>query len=506
MSLDLDNHLDSSVLENPQIARKCSMLRNVLKEGNAEWKRRVLVALTMGIFAWFRLWQATASPALTWQDSRNYEAIGSLPLWSGGFWFGGRPPLTPLLWEVTGSARAFLIGQTLISIASWGFLAWSVGSLFSRDWRGLVGTVTVFAFATTTPIMLWDRSVLSESLALSGVALLFATGIRLAQKPTKFKATVFVFAAFWCALARDTEIIVPVTLGLLLFVFAVVNRRIRQRKTLIVTASALVLAAGFCVANLLESGRDALNTTDNMNVRVFPYPAAVAWFASHGMPQSEAIDKLAKTELPPPSGTAKTVVPDLKSPAFARLRVWINKEGASTYAFWLITHPWDVVAAPLRRPERTYNNAHGSVYSYAAQNRVTSGLTPVLWPPWIWMVAMVAVAFAIALEVNLHMTRVAQMIIILGALGVPAILVAWNGDGQEVTRHTIEGLAQVRIGVLILLLWSVLSRAPLRLNSSREATWTRDLALTDSKPAPVNQLVEESRVSRLESRRQELRP
>ena len=30
------------------------------------------------------------------------------------------------------------------------------------------------------------------------------------------------------------------------------------------------------------------------------------------------------------------------------------------------------------------------------------------------------------------------------------MLVAWHGDSQEVTRHTIEGVAQVRLGVWIL--------------------------------------------------------
>jgi hypothetical protein len=34
-------------------------------------------------------------------------------------------------------------------------------------------------------------------------------------------------------------------------------------------------------------------------------------------------------------------------------------------------------------------------------------------------------------------------------IGVAAMLVAWHGDGQEVTRHTVEGFAEVRLGVWI---------------------------------------------------------
>jgi len=39
---------------------------------------------------------------------------------------------------------------------------------------------------------------------------------------------------------------------------------------------------------------------------------------------------------------------------------------------------------------------------------------------------------------------------VLTLIGVAAMLVAWHGDGQETTRHTVEGFAEVRLGVWIL--------------------------------------------------------
>ena len=130
------------------------------------------------MFAAFRLWQGTLPPALIWQDSKDYEAIGSQSLGSSGFWFGGRPPLIPLFWKIMGSPQAFVAGQTVLSVAAWGYLAWTVGTMFPVGWRRSVSAVTVLAFGTVTPIALWDRSVLSESLAMSGLALLFALAIR----------------------------------------------------------------------------------------------------------------------------------------------------------------------------------------------------------------------------------------------------------------------------------------------------------------------------------------
>jgi hypothetical protein len=422
--------------------------------------RRVDFVAPWALFAWFRLWQGTTSPTLIWQDSKNYETIGSQPLWSGGFWFGGRPPLTPFLWKLTGSADAFVIGQTLISVIAWGFLAWNVGGLLPPGWRRLIGFLAILAFATTTPIVLWDRSVLSESLALSGLALLFAGAIRLAQNPTPRRASALVGAALWCALARDTEILLPVTLGLFLLIFAFTRRHGPAFTLSIVTACVLLVAAGFCVAAVIESGRDTLNTTDNLYVRVFPYPARVAWFAAHGMPQAKQIDTLAETVPSPTNDTAKIVSPDFKTPEFARLNTWVNNHGTSTYTLWIIEHPWLVVLEPFRRPQRTYNNAGDNINGYAAGNKVTSGLTPVLWPPWAWLLGVVALNVVVLNERDLHVDRVVHVIVLLGLIGIPAMFAAWIGDGQETTRHTLEGLAQVRLGVLIMLLYVTLVRVP----------------------------------------------
>jgi hypothetical protein len=418
------------------------------------------------VFAWFRLWQGTTAPTLIWQDSKNYETIGSQALWSSGFWFGGRPPLTPFLWKLTGSPDAFAIGQTLISVIAWTLLGWTVGCLFPPGWRRLTGYLVILAFATTTPIVLWDRSVLSESLALSGLALLFASALRLAQKATPRRAGFLVGAALWCALARDTEILLPATLGVALLIFALTRRRRPTFTVSMVTGFALLLAAGFCIATVVESGRDTLNTTDNLYVRVFPYPARVAWFSAHGMPEAKQIDKLAATEPRPTHGTAKTVFPDLSSGEFVHLNAWINGHGATTYTLWIIEHPWLVVLEPFRRPERSFNNAGGDINGYAAQNKVTSGLSPVLWPPWVWLLGVAAAVVVLLDERNLQVNRVVEALVGLGLLGIVAMFAAWSGDGQETTRHTLEGLAEVHLAVLIMLLYVTLARAPARVEAS----------------------------------------
>jgi hypothetical protein len=419
------------------------------------WDDRLFLVLSWLLVAGIRIWEARVAPARIWPDSRNYEAIGSKPFWSSGFWFGGRPPLTPLLWKLTGSPNEFVLGQALISVCSWGFLAWTVGNLSPGGWKRCVGVWLILGFAVTKPIALWDGSVLSESLALSGLAFLFAFLIRLAQKRNLPWAAGVVAAAFWCALARDTQIILPAILGLAVLIFAFARRRPRCIG-LVLTGCALLLAAGFCVTTVVKSRRDAVNTEDNLYARVFPYPARVAWFASRGMPEAAAIDALVSAEPTPPSGTAKVVFPDLRAPVNAELKKWIDDHGASTYALWIATHPWLVVLEPLRQPPESFGNAAQGVNAYEAANTASFGLTPIFWASGSWMIAIAACSLVMAWRRGLRADRVMQAVGTLGLIGVPVMLVAWNGDGEETIRHTFEGLAEVHLGVFIVLLYVVL--------------------------------------------------
>jgi hypothetical protein len=178
------------------------------------------------------------------------------------------------------------------------------------------------------------------------------------------------------------------------------------------------------------------------------------------MPERGAIDRLAAALAPSPAGSspgsAEVVGFQSTDPNYAALERWIDRNGASTYLLWLVTHPGYVVAEPFQRPEQTYNDAHGQLTFYAAPGYGGSPLTDLLWPAWWWLVPMTLVGVGAALITGTARQRSWLMVAGLGLLGVPAMLIAWHGDGQEVPRHTIEGFAQVRIGVLIVCLVGVL--------------------------------------------------
>jgi hypothetical protein len=415
-------------------------------------------ALALGgwcAFAAFLIAQATAGPALVWNDSKAYAAVASNPLWSAALWAGRRPPLTPLAIKAFGSPDGLLVAQGVIAAVAWGILAWTVGRLVAPGWRRVVAVWVVLAFASTRPVTLWNRSVLSESLAMSSLALVFAALIWVARRPTWPRIAAAIVACLCYASGRDAQVGTVLLLAIAVGAWAL-TRLGRSRPTAV---RAGALAAGLLVVGILtgwgtlSSHRTTQDVADVFYVRVFPFPDRVAWFASHGMPQRARIDALAAAT-PARGGDARVVAFAPQDPAFRPLERWIVAGGGQrTYLLWLVTHPWYVVTEPLQRPERSYNFAHGDLTFYAATvNRMDSPLTPVLWPPPVVVAIMSALAASLAVSSGLWRERGWRAVAVLTLLGLAAILVSWHGDGQEVTRHTVEGAVELRLGVWILLL------------------------------------------------------
>jgi hypothetical protein len=414
----------------------------------------VVATACIGGFAWFRIWQARVGNPLVWQDSLQYQALSRQPLLSHLIWAGARPPVTPLLWKLAGSDTTFVLVQTLVSVAAWSTLA-VVAARRVRPWWGrLVAGAAVLGFATTRPVTQWDRSVLSESLSLALLALLFAVAILWAARPTLPRGLGVVAVGLLFAATRDTQIwviaLVAVAFGAYAAWRGLKVDAISARPALVVAAGlvAVVLLTG---AGSIASHRAVKNVENALAVRVFPYPSRIAWFGDHGMPQAARLTKLARAKTAEP-GHAPVVTIDPADPAFGPLARWMRSDATRTYAQWLLFHPATMLTDPLVRPERSFNNADGHLSFYAAGDRTDAPvLTTVLYPSWAWV--LVAAFLAVAGGVYLGLDRRPDwaVIALLGALGLVHMLIAWHGDGMEATRHASVGNVQVRLGVLLLL-------------------------------------------------------
>jgi hypothetical protein len=85
---------------------------------------------------------------------------------------------------------------------------------------------------------------------------------------------------------------------------------------------------------------------------------------------------------------------------------------------------------------------------------MASPLTFAMWPPLIALVALATVAAMVSVVSGAWRDGVWRMVLALTVIGILSMLVAWQGDGQEVTRHTVEGFAELRLGIwIVILLW-----------------------------------------------------
>lgn len=423
-----------------------------------------------GAFAAYLIVQARAGPVIIWNDSTAYATVAKGSLGSLALWDGQRPPLTPLLIKLVGSEASLPTFQAVVAALAWGVLAWTVGRLVAPGWRRVVAVFVILAFASTLPIVQWNRSALSESVSMSLLALVFAASIGCARRLTwpRLAALVAVCAAF--AIARDAQVwtvaFIAVAVGIEALWLGLRHRNPGRhgpardaeaaRETRILARRAGVLAGCLLAVvalaewGTLSSHRTAEDVADVLFVRVFPFPDRVAWFAAHGMPEQAQIEGLARATAAP-AHQAKVVGFSPTDPHFAALQHWITTAGPGTYVLWLATHPWYVISEPLQRPERSFNFAQGDLAFYAPLNKpLRSPLTPLLWPPVLELVVMGAFSLFLGVASGTWRQRPWRVVAVLGGIGVVAMLVAWHGDGQEVTRHAIEGFAQVRLSVWIL--------------------------------------------------------
>jgi hypothetical protein len=97
--------------------------------------------------------------------------VASKPLFSRDFLYGSRPFTVPLFYKVLPN-NPWLIGafQLMLSILSWGLLAAAVTLNIRTPVLQPSAFFLILLFSLSIPVILWDFTLLSESLSLSLMA------------------------------------------------------------------------------------------------------------------------------------------------------------------------------------------------------------------------------------------------------------------------------------------------------------------------------------------------
>lgn len=408
-----------------------------------------LAALALGVVA--RAWMLAGRDVVVWADSRDLLATSRSSWTSLGLWAGPRPPGVPVVLKVLGGDlhRAVVV-QAGLAAACWAALCASVATVVAGRGRRVAAVAAVLAFSVTTPVTMWDRSVLSESPGLSLLALVVAAGVQLARGVTGWRVALVVGAGLpWLAL-RDTHLAVAVTGGSCALAAAAwpgARGGCRPLAALGAVAVALGLLAGLGASH---GERHTAPVRHVLSVRVLPYPDRVRWFAGHGMPQAgEFLGPDRRVPVAEP-GRAPVVPVAEGDPRLGAWLAWARRHGRQALARFVATHPAYLVTEPLRDPERTFNDAGGDRSFYAAPDH------PHLVPVDAVLArrtgeVLAAGALVLATSTGRRWRSPALVAGLATALlALPHGAVAWHGDGMEAARHLVVPAVQLHLGVLLL--------------------------------------------------------
>lgn len=398
-----------------------------------------LFAAAVGVAV--RLWVVAGVAPSWWQDSYDYDAVGSNAVLSRALWLGERPPLMPMLLGATGGepGHGLVLAQAVVAGLCWAWLAAEMATWVSCRWVATAVVACVVAFSLSDPVVMWDIQALTESLTLSLMAATTAAALRFGStRSWAAGATLVVTATAWC-LARDT-----VAAAMFVASFAAMIG-LRRRREVVVVGGALLLVAVLSMAMASSAGRGDVPTSHLFFARVLPFPERLDWFEDRGMPRVEAFH----AAVPPLEGPHIVAAPE-DDPQFERWWEWFDHEGSAAWRSYVAHYPWFLVAEPVREPERVYNNGEGSVTMYRpAELPKVPVASALMWPSLLVTLAGLSIGGVAALRRSLWSGPAAVAGLLALGSGVYAA-VAWHSDAMESARHVFIGGAMARLALVVL--------------------------------------------------------
>jgi hypothetical protein len=408
---------------------------------------RPFVAVLAGA-AVLRMFAIVGRGPFIYVDSIDYETLD----------FSGRsrrPWATPLLYWLIGDRDLRVITQGFIGVACWSVLAVEV-TRHVRDrrlqWALLL---SILGLSLTTTITNWDTTMLSEPLALSLTALLLAALLRFSREPNRRTATLTALAFLPWVFTRQNNLVPGVFLALTLATFLVVAWRRGHGERRLLALLTLCVVATCGLAGLFYSRNTEIvhqNLASVMGNRVLLDSAKADWFVDHGMPA----DVLTDVTLPA-SGDQML--------ALDSFREWLEDDGVTTYARFLVTHLPTAVNEPLEslvsarpptfEPDRRDDVMLAGIAYGAAREVLPSPVEQLFSTPGntgnvVFLLVAVGGLGLYAVRRWGHSPQWWTPALLLG-LQWPILTVVWHASTGELERLGLISLLAVWVGGLVLL-------------------------------------------------------
>jgi len=397
-------------------------------------------------------------------DSDKYLRLAEKPLFSKEFLVGERPFATSLLYKLLGAssatadipervgfitddptAMAIHLAQAAIHILCWSLLAFFAGRSFRRPILSSLAILLVYLLALSTPILVWNRTLMTESLSLSTQAANLGLFLFILQNPRRWLGYLLLapLFLFWINL-RATHILTTLALAVILLGASLIYR---NRFAFLL---ALVLFGLYYQANdsFLRSQRWAMPLANVVLQRVLGNPKAYAFFVERGMPVNDALLSL-EGQWSCSQNCALN-----NSDALRDYWKWHTKRARSVYTEYLLSDPVDSLAAPVIH----VNELRAEFISTADWKGFFLPLPDTLSRMMFFNHSTLQIVLAFVLALFLAITRAWKrnpaLVLFIGLviLAYPQAFLVYHGDAMEHARHALTLNAQITLAFWMLLL------------------------------------------------------
>lgn len=420
-----------------------------------EWYLRVAIVLcylSIGIYLF------VTAPITVHPDSYDYLRISKQPFYSMAFWAADRPLMTPLLFKLANqNHKLIVLVQLCLSFFSWLWLSWVVYQTVSHRILRLVSFTTLLLIGVSKDVFFWNKLILSESISFSLLVLMIACGIWILKRvyaPQSGKQNKQIklglglsFAVLLWALARDTNSYCALAICGACLVAVLFFRKKLKHQTTFWTVLAVCSGIIFLFQNFSANHgkRWQFPLVNVLSQRILVDPKKTEFFVERGMPNNQKVlryrDQWASTFDRDWSGFGS----------------WLDTKAKSTYMLFLLSSPFESLWYPLWRWQDFFTS---SPYGYSGIKDPPlwqRAFSYVVYPKAYRFLGLLFLSLMLALLLVQKRKLDWRFLVpfALLFLGYPVLFVAWHGDAMEVVRHSLGVTLQIRLGLVLLLIYEL---------------------------------------------------
>jgi hypothetical protein len=394
---------------------------------------------------------------------------------SPAFYHGLRPWTVPLLHSLVDGAKNqtdLILLQTVISYASWIFLAFSASRLLRDELMKAIAFMTLAFIPMNMFIHHVNTVILSESFSFSFLAVFLGMFFWYFRSGSWASIISLAFTALLFAFVRDTDAYRVLFMVLPVLWIAVRHtrgsiRRAPRHAVLFVSFLAIFVASDLSTSNVhnpdfqipYTNARWYFPVLDNMGSRILKSEEMLQYFADHGLPVTPALKGMADVWASSNNWQWYT------DPRLAAQREWLYRHGRQIYLKYLLTHPAYTLqsAYHYRGPLLFINDVPNAWYHDMAKPidlRILSHLFLnterdlrfflVFLPSALIGIGLYA--FRKKRDDDGTLIRRILLISYILFITIPHAILVFHGDLMDLLRHQFTNIIQLNIGIALFFL------------------------------------------------------